>query len=265
MPRTLKQYYRAVLVKLGLFDETTFRLALDTIYPDDVFLVSYPKSGNTWLRYLIAHALHPGAAIDSTTIDQFVPDVYVAWQKTNVLPRPRFIKTHDTWFEGFPKTVYIVRDYRDVLISFYHYQRALGKFSGTISEFISAIDQPHPFGSWKEHVTKALKFRAHHPERMLMIRYEDLHRQPRQILSEVLTFSGVKWTVDLDTAIEASSFSSLQRMEKMKGSELMDKTGSSFFREGKSGTWNSVLSERDLERILHEQGHLTLLKQLNYL
>jgi estrone sulfotransferase len=265
MPRTLKQYYRAVLVRLGLFDETTFRLALDTIYPDDVFLVSYPKSGNTWMRYLIAHALHPKATIDSTSIDQFVPDVYVAAKQADRAKRPRFIKTHDTWFNGFPKSVYIVRDYRDVLISFFHYQRALGKFDGTISGFVTKIDQPHSFGSWKDHVTKALEFRQRHPDRILLVRYEDMHTKPLDILSQVLSFAGVPPRTDLNAAIKASSFSSLQDMERKKGSELRNKTGESFFREGKTGGWKTILSDADLDVILNKQGHQPLLKQLNYL
>lgn len=265
MPRTLKQYYRAVLVRLGLFDEITFRTALDSIFPDDVFLVSYPKSGNTWMRYLIAHALHPQAVIDSTTIDEFVPDVYVAVKKADQLQRPRFIKTHDTWFEGFPKSVYIVRDYRDVVVSFYHYQRALGKFDGTITQFITRIDQPHPFGTWKDHVRAALRFQQEHPERVLLVRYEDLHAQTAAILSRVLTFAGVKAHGAVQEAVNASSFSSLQEMENRKGSELRDKTGASFFREGKTGSWKTMLSDADLDVIMRQQEHEPLLKQLNYL
>jgi hypothetical protein len=30
-----------------------------TVFPDDTFIVSYPRSGNTWTRFWIANLLHP--------------------------------------------------------------------------------------------------------------------------------------------------------------------------------------------------------------
>jgi hypothetical protein len=264
MPRTLKQYYRAVLVKLGRFDETTFRLALDAIYPDDVFIASYPKSGNTWMRFLIAHLLAPGKVIDSNTIDDLVPDVYTARKKADRLPRPRFIKTHDTWFAGFPKTIYVVRDYRDVLISFYHYQRALKKEIGTFTEFLDHVDDRHPFGTWKAHVTAALKFQQQHPERMLIVKYEDLHADTAATLKKIIAFTGVSFPGQVENAVAESSFRQLQKKESETGSDFKSKSGQHFFREGRTESWRAVFTAEQLDTVLRKQQHADLLTKLGY-
>ena len=45
------------------------------IRPDDVFIVSYPKSGNTWVRFILANLLAPGERITFRNIDNYVADV----------------------------------------------------------------------------------------------------------------------------------------------------------------------------------------------
>lgn len=264
MPRTVKQYYRALLVKLGKFDETTFKLAIDEIYPDDTFIVSYPKSGNTWVRFLIAHLITSGKEIDSNNIDAFVPDVYTARESADALPRPRFIKTHDAWFEGFPKSIYIVRDYRDVLISFYHYQVGLKGFSGSFTEFLSEVDKPHSFGTWKKHVEKALSFRATHPDRLLLLRYEDLHDDTTSCLQRIIDFTGLQTKTSIPDAIAASRFSALRKKEDATGSDFRKKSGEHFFREGKKGGWKNVFTPEQLKIVMEDQQHAELLKQLGY-
>jgi len=44
------------------------------ILPDDIFLVSFPKSGNTWTRFLLANLRFPGEPVNWANIDRLVPD-----------------------------------------------------------------------------------------------------------------------------------------------------------------------------------------------
>ena len=44
------------------------------VFPDDIFLVSYPKSGNTWTRFLIANLVYPEKNPDFSNINQLLPD-----------------------------------------------------------------------------------------------------------------------------------------------------------------------------------------------
>jgi hypothetical protein len=264
MPKTLKQYYRRILVSLGLFDEGAFRLVIDRVFPDDTFIVSYPKSGNTWMRFLLANILAPEKAISFRNIDEIVPDVYMAREKVNSLRRPRFIKAHDPWFGYYPKTIYLVRDYRDVLVSYYHYQRGLNAFSGTISEFAEKIDTLHPFGSWADHTEKALAHSKAQPGKLLFVRYEDLLEDTEAELERVLAFTRLKSSQPLSQIIENCRFAQLRENESKHGSEFMDRTSKHFFRKGQQGDWKNFLRPGDFEKIPQAKKIADLLQQLGY-
>ncbi|TND09664.1 MAG: sulfotransferase [Bacteroidetes bacterium] len=262
MPRTPKQYFRALLVKLGLFDEAAFRLVIDRVYPDDTFIVSFPKSGNTWMRFLLANMLRPEGKWNFRNIDSIVPDVYSARDAVNALARPRFVKAHHAWYNDYPKTIYIVRDYRDVLVSYYHYQVALKAWTGSFPGFIAKADTLHDFGSWKEHVEHALDFAEKNPERLLFLRYEDLLEKPEEIIREVAAFCGITLSIPAAEIITRCDFSALQDQEKKHGSAFMDKSEKQFFREGKSGNWRQYFNDEDHALIMRTYGNL--LKKLGY-
>ena len=46
-----------------------------TVLPDDIFIVSYPKSGNTWLRFLVANIVFPDREINLSNIESTIPDI----------------------------------------------------------------------------------------------------------------------------------------------------------------------------------------------
>lgn len=262
MPRTPRQYFRWLLVQFGLFDKAAFRFAIDEIRPQDTFIVSFPKSGNTWLRFLIAHLISGRNDISFRNIDELVPDIYTSASLTNKLSSPRFIKTHNNWFADFPKSIYIVRDYRDVLVSYYHYQLAAKEFSGSFRDYIRTIDSLHPFGKWKAHVESALAFQSRFPARIHLMRYEDLLASPDETLEKLVQFLGITPKRSVAEAIAHCAFSRLQKTESEKGSLFHDISGQLFFREGKSGGWKNSFSEDDLRFVLDENGEL--LKKLGY-
>jgi estrone sulfotransferase len=262
MPRTPRQYFRWLLVQLGLFDKAAFRLALNEVRPTDTFLVSFPKSGNTWLRFLIAHLVSDRNDIHFRNLDALVPDVYMSAAVADRLPSPRYIKTHDARLADYPKTIYIVRDYRDVLVSYYHYQLAAKEFSGSFSEYVRTIDTLHPFGSWHAHVEAALDFQSAHPERLHFLHYEELLAAPENELQRIVDFLQIVPKRPLSEAIAACQFARLQELEKKHGSLFNDKSGAAFFREGKSGSWKQTFTPADLERVMQENGRL--LQRLGY-
>src|ERR1700745_392531 len=98
-----------------------------TVFPDDVFLVSYPRSGNTWTRFLIGNLLNPDEPVSFTNIETRVPEIYFNPDRIlRHLPRPRLLKSHECFQPLYKCVIYITRDPRDVAVSFYHHHIKAG-------------------------------------------------------------------------------------------------------------------------------------------
>ena len=92
----------------------------------DVFIVGYPKSGNTLMQHIIAH-LYYGLNKNSgrSMISLIVPDVYRNSHYFR-LNEVCFFKSHDLPNPRYRKVIYIMRDGRQALLSYYHMQKKHG-------------------------------------------------------------------------------------------------------------------------------------------
>src|SRR5579864_2793674 len=97
-----------------------------TIFPDDSFLTSYPRSGNTWTRFLVGNLIRPSETVTFLNIEKIVPDMYkTADMVLRRLPRPRVLKSHEPFDPRYRRVIYIIRDPRDVAVSNYHWEMKL--------------------------------------------------------------------------------------------------------------------------------------------
>src|SRR5579864_4614101 len=109
------------------------------VFPDDVFIVSYPKSGNTWTRFLIANLVYPEKQPDFSNINLVIPDPEALSKRALAnLPRPRILKSHQYFDPRYKHIIYIVRDPRDVALSqyYFHIKRTLIPDSYPVEQFI---------------------------------------------------------------------------------------------------------------------------------
>src|SRR6201987_839110 len=129
-----------------------------TVYPDDVFLVSYPRSGNTWTRFLLGNLIHQDEPVTFSNIESRIPEIYFNPDRAlRALPRPRMLKSHECFQPQYPHVIYIVRDPRDVAISFYHHNVKAGNIPDdySITSFVSrfiAGEFDRKFGSWRDYM-----------------------------------------------------------------------------------------------------------------
>ncbi len=225
------------------------------IYPDDTFIVSYPKSGNTWMRFLLANYMKTdNKTIDFINVINYIPEYAKHKEALVNVPRPRYIKSHNTFTTKFPKVLYIIRDPKDAYVSYYHYLLKRLPAGTTFKNFLR-IENYRP-SNWYQHVTDWEK----HPN-ILIVKYEDLKSDTFAEMSKILNFLNFK--VDdskLQKAINEASFENMKVIEKEKGrpyvNEEEKKKSTDFMRKGTIGDWKNYFDDDDLNYIQNECGYL---------
>lgn len=184
---------------------------------DDLYLVEFPKSGVTWLTFLVANTnlLLNGDERRQVTffnILDLVPDVHVnrdvgAWKGQP--PGFRCIKSHATYNPYYRKVVYLVRDPRNVMASFHEFLIKLGWYRGSLEQMIE--DPRFGAGAWAAHVRGWLD-RIQPTHSFLVLRYEDLLADTAGQLKTIYRHLG--WELGEELVVKAVERSSLPRMKQ---------------------------------------------------
>ncbi|MCU1272466.1 MAG: hypothetical protein JWN74_3760 [Acidobacteriaceae bacterium] len=237
------------------------------VYPDDTFVVSYPRSGNTWTRFLIANLLHPEIEVGFANIDSLVPDTAALSSRTlKRVPRPRVLKSHQYFAPRYPKVLYIVRDPRDVAFSYYQFHRKYGfvKDNHPIEEFVADFVGGRlisaDWGTWAENVASWFYARGQN-RGFLLVRYEDLKRDTKRELGRISDFLGVDPSPDL--LLRAIAQSSAERMRELEQKQQHQWIGTKkhrkdipFVGEASAGLWDKKLPASSVSLIEAAWGEL---------
>ena len=246
------------------------------VYPADTFLVSYPRSGNTWTRFLIANLVFPDRTVDFTNIEKLIPD---STSQSNLTlkrtPQPRIIKTHEYFDHRYPKTIYIVRDPRDVALSYYafhlkymHLDDSVG-LEQFVDDFVTGRLKSE-WATWGENVGSWVCARGRSPS-FLLFRYEDMQRDPVRELGRVADFMGIAAEPGrLQKAVELSSAERMRKFEKLQDEQWRKTLGYQvrrthakrkrkdipFIGGAKAGGWRTAMPESCVRRIESAWGEL---------
>lgn len=235
------------------------------VFPDDVFIVSYPKSGNTWTRFLIANLVYPEKRPDFSNINVVIPDPEALSKRTLAkLPRPRILKSHQYFDPRYKRIISIVRDPRDVALSQYHFhiKRTLIPDSYPVEQFVQRFvdGETSVYGSWGENVAGWIATRYNTPG-FLLLRYEDMIANTAQELSKIASFLGIE--PDAQRIAQAVELSSAERMREMEKKQALKWSSTKntrqdipFVRTARSGNWRSELPESALAIIENNWGPL---------
>ncbi|MFZ2403631.1 MAG: sulfotransferase domain-containing protein [Methylobacter sp.] len=276
-----------------------------------IWLASYPKSGNTWLRLLLANLLaDKEEAVDINEIDlphrsvvdhqsfedRFLIDTGLLTREEVDELRPMiveavaaeskddiYVKVHDAYRilkDGKPllghgharAALYVIRDPRDVAVSFAHHsgitiERAIEILNDILSGLGGkrksyAPQVPQILQDWSSHVeswTEQKDVPAH------VIRYEDLHNDPISALRKAARFLNLEAPeTKVAHAVRCAGFSELQRQEQEADfCERSLKAAGPFFRSGRVGGWREVLTPEQQQSII--QAHQRVMARFHYI
>lgn len=234
---------------------------------DDIFLVSYPKSGNSWLRFMIGSYLS-NSSLDFSSVQKIIPDMHLNGDQINQLnnPSPRFIKSHEYYNKSYNNVIYLLRDGRDVAVSYYFNYLKFGddrnlKFEDFLDKFNSGEVW---WNSWSKHVKSWLD---NDVKKFHLTRYEDLKANPVGELIKILIFARIP--IDYERVVKAVTFSDFENMAKIeeKDEQSMSILKNSnldfkFVREGKIGVYPNYFNEELLNTFYRNHGEV--IKSVGY-
>ena len=240
----------------------------------DVFIISFPKSGRTWLRLLLGKlfALHFKLEITEKLdllsfekLSSICPDIPLIHFSHDDNPHrkiPDELSTDKTMYKN-KKVIFLVRDIRDIVVSLYFektkrehmYYSGSRKYEGDLSSYIrcevgSLNTIIRYYNIWAENINV--------PAAFLIVRYEDMQtniKKELQIMLEFLELSKIPDKV-LDEAIMYACFDNMRQLEKNNNFNNYrlqpgDKNDPESYktRRGKVGGFVDYLTEVDIDYI----------------
>lgn len=225
------------------------------------FLCSYPKSGRTWLRFILANYLNQifnlNLTLDFWTLFTLLPNggshpqkglpAYKFAHKTDI---PVIISSHGLWQDKFNKgnIIFLLRSPVDVLISYYyHLSYGMGVYDKNIQHFIR---DPQ---AGIAHLIAYLNQWSHHLDlnQTHILSYEQMQSNTQKTVTEIIKFIGLPVENQaLNDAIEAASFEKMRALETAKGAPWLcvnsDNPAALRTRQGKVGNHDKYLEEEDI-------------------
>jgi len=273
MSASIRSFFARIRKSMSWFPKYRFdgkiqrRTGLSPIYrthPEDIFLVGYPKSGNTWMQNLAASIVFGTNArlTPDSLINELVPDAH----DRNFYRRygtPTFFKSHHLPRPEYRRVIYLVRDGRDTMVSYFHFLSAI---NGCAPDFLRMVTMGEGLFPcrWHEHVEAWAK--NPYDARMITISYESLKSQAVDQLRRLCQFAGLERSDEfLKSVAQACSFAAMREREKTMGwSSTAWPTDKAFVRRGEVGSFKDEMPQavsaefmRQAEQTLIRAGYCT--------
>lgn len=189
----------------------------------DIFISPYPKCGTTWVQQII-HGLRTRGSMNFDDITEAVPWLEMAFDlgidlHVSQAAQPRAFKSHLNWYD-IPKGgryIYVVRDPKDVLVSYFRFLEGWHFETGSISisdfarQFFMANREFdgywHHLASWWQHRSDP---------NILLLAYEDLQGNLNQLIRIIADFIDCQLDEDLLDLVTRQSSIEFMRLHQQK-------------------------------------------------
>ncbi|KAK2884803.1 hypothetical protein Q8A73_021277 [Channa argus] len=223
--------------------------------PSDILITTYPKAGTTWTQEITDLLLHNGDAeackrapitARSPFLEFCLPQFpNTAIESLKKMDPPRLIKTHfpiqlvpPAFWEKKCKTIYVARNAKDNLVSYYYFDLAWGSW------------YDHVKGYWVEKEKKNI----------LYIFYEDMKENPQREIERIMRYLDLSLSDEVISRIaEFTSFKNMKDNPMSNYSHvpqsIFDLSVGSFMRKVAWGSWydhvKSYWLEKEKKNILY--------------
>ena len=240
-------------IRRAYFKNRSLRLPLNAfryrgLRPNDLFIASYPRSGTTWLRFLLFELLI-GEPAEFVPVNQAIPYVGKHRGAPDLLPSGgRMIQTHEAFLRGVTSAIYVVRDPRSVVLSEYRWQLRTGLFEGSFESFFDAFmsGRANPYERWDRHVDIWTDSRIAAEGRLHVVRFIDLRNDAVAELTRILDFLGVRRPASLIETVVANNGLAQMRMKEERAPEgalgTRARPDIRFVQAGSTSGWREELS-----------------------
>ena len=199
----IRLYYSSSRLLHQLREHSLYRLFF--FDPNHIWLASYPRSGNTWLRRML-HELLLDEPSDLQKIRFSIPDIHNKWDIFNIKQAPtNFVKTHFPYTNYCKKVIYLIRNPLDVIYSYWNLEK---KANQSVLSLDQIIERETTFGGlygrWDKHIISYLNSELS-PQKILFIHYEKLISDPLDTLEVILKFCEIYYPKHKLEKVVASS------------------------------------------------------------
>lgn len=233
---------------------------------DNIYLVEFPKSGITWLSFLISN-MFIGSEKEKPTFynhHKYIPDVHQL-RNHNVKNRvfnnynSIFIKSHSMYNPYYYFVIYLMRNPFDVMLSYYYFML---KHDLNISFSSFVKHDRYGLKVWKKHVEGWLIKNKDLAQRIHLVRYENLIDDTETEIEKIFINLGIKINkAQISFAIENSSKDKMKLSESIysENSPTYNKSDLNFIRKGEKYQKDEIMTpeirkyiSKETENILKE-------------
>uniref|UniRef100_A0A8C6I9C0 Sulfotransferase n=1 Tax=Mus spicilegus TaxID=10103 RepID=A0A8C6I9C0_MUSSI len=237
------------------------------IQDDDIFIVTYPKSGTIWTQQilcLICFESHRNGTENIATIDR-VPSFEYNLHKLDYakMPSPRIFSSHLPYYlvpkglkDKKAKIIYVYRNPKDVLISLFHFSNLMVvlKASDTLENLMQRFLNGNLVGSlWFDHIRGWYEHR--HDFNIMFMSFEDMKKDLRSSVLKICSFLEKELSEeDVDAVVRQATFQKMKADPRANYEHIIkDELGTrnntgTFLRKGIVGDWKHYLTVDQSER-----------------
>ncbi|XP_073427289.1 sulfotransferase 2B1-like [Dendrobates tinctorius] len=224
---------------------------------DDIFSITYPKSGTTWMIEILSLIQKNGDPTWSNTVPNWervpwIEELDYAKKLQQSEEHPRLITSHmprHMFMKSFngskAKIIYTIRNPKDAAVSLYYFSIMSTYFKDPenmdtfLKEFLT---ENIPYGSWFNHVKGWMGLLG--KDNFMFQTYEDLKKDLRGSVIKICKFIGKELDDEaVDSVVKNASFKNMKQNNMANYSTwpsvYMDQEKSPFLRKGVVGDWKN--------------------------